>query len=51
MHKGMNVPDDFSKMKAIMKNKEAADEYAKKSSGWIMKGMKDEEDKGKKSQI
>ena len=51
VHKGMNVPDDFSKMKEIMKNKEAADEYAKKSSGWIMKGMKDEEDKEKKSQI
>jgi hypothetical protein len=31
VHKGMNVPDDFSK--------------------WIMKGMKDEEDKEKKSQI
>jgi glutathione S-transferase len=51
VHKGMNVPDDFSKMKEIMKNKEAADDYAKKSSGWIMKGMKDEEDKEKKSQI
>jgi hypothetical protein len=47
----MNVPDDFSKTKEIMKNKEKADEYAQKSSGWIMKGMKDEEDKDKKSQI
>ena len=51
VHKGMNVPDDFSKMKEIMKNKEAAEEYAKKSSGWIMKGMKEEEDKAKQSQI
>jgi len=51
VHKGMNVPDDFSKTKEIMKNKEKADEYAQKSSGWIMKGMKDEEDKDKKSQI
>lgn len=45
VQKGMNVPDDFKKMKAIMQDKEKAEEYSKKSSGWIMKGMKEEEEK------
>jgi len=45
VHKGMNVPDDFTKMKETMKDKKKSEEYAKQSSGWIMKGMKDEEQK------
>lgn len=47
VNKGMNVPDDFSKMKETMKDKKKSEEYAKQSSGWIMKGMKEEEDKKK----
>lgn len=42
--KGMNVPDDFSKMRETMKNKDKAEEYAKQSSSWIMKGMKEDQD-------
>ena len=45
VNKGMNVPDDFTKMKETMKDKKKSEEYAKQSSGWIMKGMKDEEQK------
>jgi glutathione S-transferase len=41
--RGMNVPDDFKKMKETMKDEKKAEEYAKQSSGWIMKGMKEEE--------
>lgn len=47
VNKGMNVPDDFSKMKETMKDKKKSEEYAKQSSGWIMKGMKEEEEKKK----
>lgn len=47
VEKGLHVPDDFNKMREIMRNKERADEYAKQSSGWIMKGMKEDEDKQK----
>lgn len=43
MNKGMNVPDDFTKMKETMKDQKKSEEYAKQSSGWIMKGMKEEE--------
>lgn len=46
VEKGTNVPDEF-KMKEIMRSKEKSEEYAKHSSGWIMKGMKEEEGKGK----
>lgn len=42
--KGMNVPEDFSKMRETMKNKDKAEEYAKQSSSWIMKGMKEDQD-------
>lgn len=45
--KGTNVPDEF-KMKEIMRNKEKSEEYAKKSSGWIMKGMKEDEERQQK---
>jgi glutathione S-transferase len=47
VEKGMNVPDDFRKMKETMKDSKKSEEYAKKSSGWIMKGMKEEEERKK----
>lgn len=47
VNKGMNVPDDFTKMKETMKDSKKSEEYAKKSSGWIMKGMQEEENKKK----
>jgi len=46
--KGNDVPQP-SKMKEFLGDEKKLDEYAKKSSGWILKGMKDDEKKSASS--
>lgn len=47
--KGLNVPDgSFAKMREIMRDEKSAEEYAKKSSGWIVKNMEEDAERQKK---
>jgi glutathione S-transferase len=46
VERGLNVPDKFE-LRERMKSKESAEDYAKKSSNWIMQGMKEDSEKHK----
>ena len=46
VERGVNVPEKF-KLKEKMMSKESEEEYAKEQSQWVMKGMKDDQEKHK----
>ena len=46
VERGVNVPEKFT-MKEKLKTKDGGDTYAKEQSSWIMKGMKEDQEKHK----